>query len=147
MHRRFVTALAVLGTVAVAAGCGSSGSGGSDDGGTLFEDLDSSPLPTPPDDLVPLEVPAGTLVLRGEDGAPRASVFHIAHTKDGVKDPAERPVTFAFNGGPGSSSLGCCRRAASAARRIPNPVPAGELVKRCGCLSRRVTGAGSRQSS
>jgi phytanoyl-CoA hydroxylase len=34
-----------------------------DDGGTMFEELDSSPLPTPPHDLVPLEVPAGTLVL------------------------------------------------------------------------------------
>jgi phytanoyl-CoA hydroxylase len=30
---------------------------------THFEVLDPSPLPTPPDDLVPLEVPAGTLVV------------------------------------------------------------------------------------
>lgn len=34
-----------------------------DGDGTEFEVLDTSPLPTPPDDLVPLEVPAGTLVL------------------------------------------------------------------------------------
>jgi len=31
--------------------------------GTVFVDLDHTPLPTPPDDLVPLEVPAGTLVV------------------------------------------------------------------------------------
>ena len=31
--------------------------------GTVFVDLDDTPLPTPPDDLVPLEVPAGTLVV------------------------------------------------------------------------------------
>jgi phytanoyl-CoA hydroxylase len=37
--------------------------GGSDDGGTMFEELDPSPLPNAPDDLVPLEVPAGTLVV------------------------------------------------------------------------------------
>ena len=37
--------------------------GATDDDGTEFEVLDPSPLPTPPDDLVPLEVPAGTLVL------------------------------------------------------------------------------------
>jgi len=37
--------------------------GGADDRGTMFVELDPSPLPTPPDDLVPLEVPAGTLVL------------------------------------------------------------------------------------
>jgi phytanoyl-CoA hydroxylase len=31
--------------------------------GTIFEALDGTPLPTPPDDLVPLEVPAGTMVV------------------------------------------------------------------------------------
>ncbi|MEZ5296438.1 MAG: phytanoyl-CoA dioxygenase family protein [Ilumatobacteraceae bacterium] len=34
-----------------------------DDDGTVFDVLDPTPLPTPPDELVPLEVPAGTLVL------------------------------------------------------------------------------------
>ncbi len=35
----------------------------SDDDGTVFEVLDSTPLPDPATDLVPLEVPAGTLVV------------------------------------------------------------------------------------
>ena len=48
---------------------------------------------------------AGTLLLKKEDGTPLATVFTIAYIKDGVKDPATRPVTFAFNGGPGSASL------------------------------------------
>jgi phytanoyl-CoA hydroxylase len=39
------------------------GEPGSDESGTRFEVFDESPLPTPPDDLVPLEAPAGTLVL------------------------------------------------------------------------------------
>lgn len=34
-----------------------------DDDGTEFEVLDTTPLPAPPDELVPLEVPAGTLVV------------------------------------------------------------------------------------
>ncbi len=34
-----------------------------DDDGTVFEVLDPTPLPTPPSELVPLEVPAGTLVV------------------------------------------------------------------------------------
>ena len=34
----------------------------SDDGGTLFDELDPTPLP-PPSDLVPIEAPAGTLVV------------------------------------------------------------------------------------
>jgi carboxypeptidase C (cathepsin A) len=48
---------------------------------------------------------AGTLVLRDEKGEPRASVFSVAYVRDGVKDPAERPVTFAFNGGPGGAAV------------------------------------------
>ena len=48
---------------------------------------------------------AGTLVLRDEDGAAKASIFYIAYTRDGVSDRARRPLTFSFNGGPGSSSV------------------------------------------
>src|SRR5437899_3641567 len=48
---------------------------------------------------------AGTMLLKLEDGTPKASVFYIAYTKDDVADPAQRPVTFTFNGGPGSSSI------------------------------------------
>ncbi len=55
---------------------------------------------------------AGRMVLREEsisDGAfeghqAKAEVFVVAYTLDGA-DPATRPVTFAFNGGPGSSSV------------------------------------------
>lgn len=48
---------------------------------------------------------AGNMVLKDEDGKAKASVFYVAYTKDGVKDPANRPVTFSFNGGPGAASL------------------------------------------
>jgi carboxypeptidase C (cathepsin A) len=41
--------------------------------------------------------------LKAEDGTPKASIFSTAYVKDG-NDPA-RPVTFLFNGGPGSGSL------------------------------------------
>jgi len=55
---------------------------------------------------------AGRIVLRREkhtDGIfdghePHAEVFVVVYTLDGA-DPATRPVTVAFNGGPGSSSL------------------------------------------
>ena len=47
---------------------------------------------------------AGTLVLRDEEGKPNATVFFISYSKDGV-DASTRPVTFFFNGGPGSASL------------------------------------------
>ncbi len=32
-------------------------------------------------------------------------MFYIAYTLDGVEDPSQRPVTFAYNGGPGAASL------------------------------------------
>ncbi len=34
-----------------------------------------------------------------------ASIFATSYTKDGLLDPSKRPVTFIFNGGPGSASL------------------------------------------
>jgi carboxypeptidase C (cathepsin A) len=48
---------------------------------------------------------AGTLLLKLEDGTPKASVFYVAYTKDDVSDLSQRPVTFTFNGGPGSASI------------------------------------------
>ena len=42
---------------------------------------------------------------RFEGHRPKAEVFFVAYTLDGVEDPASRPLTFVFNGGPGSSSV------------------------------------------
>ena len=51
----------------------------------------------------------GTLVLKEESEKEgekaKASVFFVAYTRDDVADPGSRPITFAFNGGPGSSSV------------------------------------------
>ena len=50
-------------------------------------------------------VETGMLPLLKSDGAARASVFYMAYTRAGETNPATRPVTFCFNGGPGSSSV------------------------------------------
>lgn len=50
-------------------------------------------------------VTAGETYLRDEKDEPVASIFSVAYTKTGVSDPTTRPVTFVFNGGPGSASL------------------------------------------
>ncbi|MDE1899608.1 MAG: peptidase S10, partial [Xanthomonadaceae bacterium] len=47
---------------------------------------------------------AGTLLLYNAKHQPTASVFYIAYARDGVHDAAARPVTFAYNGGPGFAS-------------------------------------------
>jgi carboxypeptidase C (cathepsin A) len=48
---------------------------------------------------------AGNLLLKEESGKTKASIFFVAYTKSGVTDLSKRPITFAFNGGPGSSSV------------------------------------------
>jgi carboxypeptidase C (cathepsin A) len=53
----------------------------------------------------PYTATAGTLLVRDDEGTVKASIFYISYTLDGVKDPATRPVTFSFNGGPGAASL------------------------------------------
>ena len=40
-----------------------------------------------------------------ENAKPKAAFFFAAYTKDGMDDKTLRPITFAFNGGPGSSSV------------------------------------------
>ena len=79
-------------------------------------------LPTPEDNLsvthhsvtingeeIRYTATTGTLVLKEEidkEGEKaKASVFFIAYTREDVEDPSKRPVTFSFNGGPGSSSV------------------------------------------
>jgi carboxypeptidase C (cathepsin A) len=47
---------------------------------------------------------AGTITLRNDRDQPTARVFYTADTLDRA-DPAKRPVTFVYNGGPGSSTM------------------------------------------
>ena len=48
---------------------------------------------------------AGTMQLRNNDDEPIALHGFTAYIKDGVTDPKTRPISFVFNGGPGSSSI------------------------------------------
>ena len=51
------------------------------------------------------EVTAGYLTLKSEYGEEQAHLFFISYTKTDVADITKRPITFSFNGGPGSSSV------------------------------------------
>ena len=53
---------------------------------------------------IPYEATAGTLTLRDDDGKPTASMFYVAYVAE-HHGTATRPITFMFNGGPGSSSM------------------------------------------
>jgi carboxypeptidase C (cathepsin A) len=51
------------------------------------------------------EAVAGTLVVQEDDAKHKANMFFISYTRNKAEDPTRRPITFAFNGGPGSSSV------------------------------------------
>jgi carboxypeptidase C (cathepsin A) len=47
---------------------------------------------------------AGTLLIRDEEDKPYGSIFYVAYTLDGAQTN-NRPVSFLYNGGPGSATL------------------------------------------
>jgi carboxypeptidase C (cathepsin A) len=55
--------------------------------------------------VVPYTATAGWLIMKNDEGKPIARFGYTAYTRDGVGDLSRRPVMFAFNGGPGSSSI------------------------------------------
>ena len=48
---------------------------------------------------------AANYILTDDNGAAKASMFFAAYVKEGIADPARRPIAFVYNGGPGSGSL------------------------------------------
>ena len=48
---------------------------------------------------------AGTLTIRDIEGKPTASMFYTAYTLDGTKPGTKRPITYFYNGGPGSPTF------------------------------------------
>jgi carboxypeptidase C (cathepsin A) len=55
--------------------------------------------------LIHYTATAGTILLKNEKEDSVALLGFTAYVKDGETDPGNRPVTFAYNGGPGSSSM------------------------------------------
>jgi carboxypeptidase C (cathepsin A) len=47
----------------------------------------------------------GWLIMNNDKGEPHARFGYTAYTRDGSDNAARRPILFAFNGGPGSSSI------------------------------------------
>jgi carboxypeptidase C (cathepsin A) len=68
---------------------------------------------------------AGETLLKDDKGAPKASVFTISYLLEGVDDPSRRPITFLFNGGPGSTAVWLHLGAFGPARLDLGPDPVG----------------------
>lgn len=54
---------------------------------------------------IPYKAITGVLAVKNGEGKPYVSMSYVAYVKDGVKDTANRPITFFYNGGPGSSTI------------------------------------------
>ncbi len=69
---------------------------------------------------------AGLLVIRDDEDKPMANMSYVAYTRRDVKAGEARPIMFAFNGGPGSSSM-WLHMGALGPRRVvvsdPQPTP------------------------
>ncbi len=55
-------------------------------------------------DCLPYQAKTGTIELRGDKEEVTGRIFYTAYTKE-FAEPNQRPITFCFNGGPGSSSV------------------------------------------
>lgn len=56
-------------------------------------------------ETVRYEATAGYLIVNDDEEKPAAKFGYTAYVRQGAGDPADRPITFAYNGGPGSSSI------------------------------------------
>jgi len=54
---------------------------------------------------IPYKATASTILIKNDKDEPTALIYSTAYTRSDVKDMSQRPVTFLYNGGPGSSSV------------------------------------------
>ena len=54
---------------------------------------------------IPYKATVGSLLLKNEKDEPAALIFFTSYIRSDVKDLSQRPISFLYNGGPGSASL------------------------------------------
>ncbi|HEX5083467.1 MAG TPA: peptidase S10, partial [Blastocatellia bacterium] len=54
---------------------------------------------------IPYKASAGTTLLKNDAGEPTGLLYSVAYTRSDVKDPSSRPISFLYNGGPGSATM------------------------------------------
>jgi len=115
---RDAAAVALLAVLAACGGGGGGGGGGAQDlDGNQYSVQGSASLSTPNElssvthaslvvggKTVAYTATAGHLTASDSQQRPEVSFFYVAYTADGAA-PATRPVTFLFNGGPGSATV------------------------------------------
>lgn len=54
---------------------------------------------------IPYKASAGTTTIKNDEGEPTGLIYSVAYTRSDVKDVEKRPISFLYNGGPGSSTM------------------------------------------
>src|SRR5690349_1339866 len=83
------------------------------------KDKPAEPTPPPPKEessvtehsikiggqTIPYKAIAGTILLKNEKDEPQALIYSTSYIRTDTKDVSQRPISFIYNGGPGSASV------------------------------------------
>ena len=86
---------------------------------TVEKEKPAEPTPPPPKEessvtehsikiggqTIPYKAIAGTILLKNEKDEPQALIYSTSYIRTDTKDPSQRPMSFVYNGGPGSASV------------------------------------------
>jgi len=86
---------------------------------TVEKEKPAEPTPPPPKEessvtehsikiggqTIPYKAIAGTILLKNEKDEPQAIIYSTSYIRSDVKDLSQRPISFIYNGGPGSASV------------------------------------------
>jgi carboxypeptidase C (cathepsin A) len=86
---------------------------------TVEKEKPAEPAPPPPKEessvtdhtvkigaqTISYKATAATILLKNEKEEPTALIYYTAYTRSDTKDMSQRPVSFVYNGGPGSASV------------------------------------------
>ena len=86
---------------------------------TVEKEKPAEPAPPPPKEessvtdhtakiggqSIPYKATAATILLKNEKEEPTALIYYTAYTRSDAKDTSQRPISFVYNGGPGSASV------------------------------------------
>ena len=86
---------------------------------TVEKEKPAEPTPPPPKEessvtehsiklagqTIPYKAIAGTILLKNEKDEPQALIYSTSYIRTDTKDTSQRPISFIYNGGPGSASV------------------------------------------
>jgi carboxypeptidase C (cathepsin A) len=120
---------------------------------SVEKDKPAEPAPPPPKEessvtdhsvkigaqTIPYKATAATILLKNEKEEPTALIYYTAYARTDTKDLSQRPVSFVYNGGPGSASVWLHMGAFGPKRVItsnaePTPPPPYKVADNAGSL-------------